>query len=345
MAPRIPQELRDLINLTREAIAAVDGVLGRFWRDVERVFLPFANRTMTREDRRGIMTAIDRIIGRVYGATQRAALVSDLFTTLVRVTDTASDLPFRRAVERVRGIVERRDPTWWQRIRGQASQRPNDPFLRVVAEFEHWDELGNRVIPRSVREGRLVRSRLLDPDRKWVDPKGYRLSQRVWANGREVRRDIDTILQNGIREGASADDIARKLRQYVSPEYAPVRYTADGRIIRKGPAARKAAKSATSAARRLARTEISRVFGVATVEAAKVTPGVIGIRWRLSARHSHQDECTDKAERNGYDLGPGVYPVDNVPQHPSHPNCLCCLLPETMSREAMLDDLIRRYGP
>lgn len=147
MAPRLPQEVRDLIDLTRRGWQAVDGVLGRFWRDIERVFAPFASRKLTDPDRRVIMREIDRIIARVYGATQRAALVSDLFTTLVRATDAASDLPFRRAVERVKSLVERRDPGWWQRIRGQAPLKPNDPFLRVVSALDG----------PVVQQGRLVR--------------------------------------------------------------------------------------------------------------------------------------------------------------------------------------------
>lgn len=334
MAPRLPQEARDLIDLTRRGIAAVDGVLGRFWRDIERVFLPFANRSLTREDRRGIMAAIDRIIGRVYGATQKAALVSELFVTMLRVTDTASDLPFRRAVERVRGLVERRDVTWWQRIRGQAPRRPNDPFLRVVAAVDG----------PVVQQGRLARSRLLDPQRRWIDGSPYRLSDRIWAQGREARRDIDAILREGIQQGASADDLARKLRQYIDPEFAPVRYTADGRIIRKGPAARKAAKSATSASRRLARTEISRVYNQAIAEAAKVTPGNIGLQYALSAQHPRDDECNPHADEDLYGLGRGVYPVDECPLPPRHPSCLCHVRQVVMSRDAMLDELVRRYG-
>lgn len=335
MAPRLPQDVRDLIDLTRRGIAAVDGVLGRFWRDVERVFLPFASRALTREDRRGIMAAIDRIIGRVYGATQKAALVSELFVTMLRVTDAASDLPFRRAVERVRGLVERRDVTWWQRIRGQAPQRPNDPFLRVVTALDG----------PVVQQGRLVRSRLLDPQRRWVDPKGYRLSDRVWKQGRDARRAIDARLVEGIRNGEDAVSIARDLEKYLNPSQQPTTILRNGKVVRRNQTRYPGRGGwGSSRARALARTEISRVYNAAVHEAGKVTPGATGAKWNLSAAHPLTDRCDDHASNHSPGMGKGEYTFDAFPTMPDHSNCLCFETIVTVSREDMLDLLVNRYG-
>jgi len=74
-------------------------------------------------------------------------------------------------------------------------------------------------------------------------------------------------------------------------------------------------------ARVIARTETVRAFRSSYVEHAAQRPGVVAIQWRLSNRHSIADECELYASQNLYDLGPGGYPPDAIPE--SHPNCLC----------------------
>lgn len=329
---------RDVGWIVYRAVMAVDGVFRSLAADVVRLV------TTTPPDRRSWLRAIDRLLDRAFGLTQRTALVSDLFGVIMAHTTSAAERPFLRAVERVRGIVNRRDPALWRRVVQRAPFVPDDPFLNVVSAFEYVDEFGNRIIPRSVRETRLARVRALDPQRAWVDGSRYRLSDRVWKQGRWVRRQIDDTLREGIRNGDSAVTIAKRLEQFLDPDAAPTRYTARGRIVRRNMTRRPYGAYGSSYARTLARTEITRVYGQAVIEAAKVTPGQRGVQWRLSAGHSHQDECDDNAHNHSEGMGPGEYLPNEVPRYPNHPNDICTLVPVMASRDDVVNEIIKRYG-
>src|SRR6185369_2876860 len=62
----------------------------------------------------------------------------------------------------------------------------------------------------------------------------------------------------------------------------------------------------------LARTEISRAHGAATIAASKANPFVQLIDWRVSMSHKDQDECDINAAN-------GPYEPDKVPRYPNHP--------------------------
>lgn len=187
---------------------------------------------------------------------------------------------------------------------------------------------------------RLLNARLFDPQRRWVDPGGYRLSDRIWRNGQRYRATIDAILREGIRRGDSAETIARKLRAFVNPEYAPIRYQKNGRVLRvKGVAQR---PNAASASRALARTEIQRVHGEGAKDRARAS-GAAGMRWRLSLNHPKIDRCDDHANADLHDMGKGVYPIDELPTYPDHPNCMCTLLPFHRPREETRSSIADKY--
>lgn len=331
-----PEE-RDLQRFVYAAIQRVDGVYRRFAGDVSRIVQLLGTGPLTHSQRRMAMRLIDRVIDRVFGGVQQAALRSELYNAILLSRDVAIDGPFARSVQRIRSIVERRNPAFWQRIVRQATPLSPDPFLRTVASFAVEGPVVNRA--------RAYRAGLLDPERRWVDPKGYTLSQRVWRVGRENRRRIDDILREGIRNGEDAVSVARRLEQYLNPDTAPTKYLKDGRIVRRNSTATPGRGGyGSSFARTLARTEVTRAHGMATIQAAKITPGNAGIRWRLSASHVDQDECNDLASADSYDLGPGVYLVSAVPTYPRHPNDMCALLQEMKSRDDVIADIIATYG-
>lgn len=323
-------EQRHLRDDVISGVRAVDAVFRRLSDDVLRIMGVMPSPLSLLAKRRA-MRLIDRVLDQTFGLTQRAALVSELFTVITRATEATALGVFDRAINRVRDAVESVRPGWWTRIVNGPVQTP---FTRVVADING---------PATVRQ-RAIRADYFDPQRRWVEPKGYRLSDRVWKGGREVRREIDRILQDGIRNGTSAVDLADQLERYLNPDKAPLSYRKDGRIIRKNTTRTPYGKAGSSYARALARTEIARSHGVAVIESAKVTPGVRGVQWRLSGSHPEPDECDDNASRDRYGLGAGVYPPDEVPRYPNHPNDICTLLPAMKSRADMLDELVKEYG-
>ena len=202
--------------------------------------------------------------------------------------------------------------------------------------------------PERAREN-LLRAYGFDSTSTWKDSRGYTLSTRIWRARREVRSQIDRVLREAIANGTDALEVADILEQYLDPALAPVRNSL-GRLIRnqkpvivtRAPG-RGGAGSAS--ARRLARTEITRAMGQATIMAGQANPFCEGIRWNLSTSHKDQDICDQHANADDYDLGRGVYPVESVPPYPSHPHDLCTLSQETTDDiDGVLSDLKRIYN-
>ena len=78
-------------------------------------------------------------------------------------------------------------------------------------------------------------------------------------------------------------------------------------------------------AERIARSEIAKAYRDAQVTDGIEDPDVVGWRSILSAGHPRPDICDFYAEANLYGLGPGVYPKDQPPPIPYHPNCMCSM--------------------
>lgn len=170
------------------------------------------------------------------------------------------------------------------------------------------------------------KARNYDDARTWVDPNGYRLSDRIW-NGREANREqINQILRDGVANRQDALVTAKQLEQFLNPAFAVTR-DEDGRIIKaesKGlmKTVRGRGGTGSHAARRLAVTEVSRAHAQEVGRVAQETPFAIGQRWNLSPQHPRTDGC-DVHTTNNVGLGPGVYPVDGFPRMPDHPWCMC----------------------
>jgi hypothetical protein len=178
--------------------------------------------------------------------------------------------------------------------------------------------------PRSIR---LQEFGSYDPFHLWVDPSGYRLSDRIWRDSIQIRSRIDALLDYHINRGTSAVQIARLLEEFLTPAGARRRtrtpYGTEG----------------SYAARRLARTEITAAAGRATMNASIANPFVDAMRWALSAANRCCDRCRDYAA--GGANGDGVYPLDQVPEYPAHPHEMCNLQPQTVSNAAELTEHLR----
>jgi len=152
----------------------------------------------------------------------------------------------------------------------------------------------------------------------WVDPNGYRLSDRIWRAGQRTRDKIDRVVNEGIREGWSSTQIADAVEGYLLPGRQAVRtkrpYDLD----------------ASFDAMRLGRTEISRAHAEASRLAAAANPYVTGMDFALSAQHPRRDICDDYATigmgggriREPYEKG-----AERLPVVDTHPQCLCFTLP------------------
>lgn len=68
----------------------------------------------------------------------------------------------------------------------------------------------------------------------------------------------------------------------------------------------------------ISRTEIARAQSFGNMEAWKQSGKVKTVDWLIGSDHDHDDECDENADASPFD-------IDDVPDHPAHPNCECIL--------------------
>lgn len=185
-------------------------------------------------------------------------------------------------------------------------------------------------------EERRRRAAALDDARTWVDPRGWRLSDRVWLARSTVRAAIDDALREAIRDGLPAAEVADRLERFLRPR---------ARLVRTATGVNPRYQGAGSySGRRLVRTEVSRAHAAATVQSAQVLgPLAQGLRFQLSPSHVRADRCDPLADHDE-GLGRGVYPVDAFPAPPRHPHCLCCASVVVVPRDEAVAVIRARYG-
>jgi hypothetical protein len=175
---------------------------------------------------------------------------------------------------------------------------------------------------------------IIDDTRIWVDPRGYRLSDRLWQGAAYDRRAIDAVLRRGVQGGTPVLEVAKQLEEFLTPE---------GRVSRtRYPTGR---GSGNAAARRLARTETSRAFNRASLEANAANPFVGASKWNLSGTHKDADACDDNASGHSSGLGPGEYKTGEFPRIPNHPHCRCYVTPVTAPTKDVVSKLIQGIDP
>lgn len=174
-----------------------------------------------------------------------------------------------------------------------------------------------------------------EPMHTWVDPNGYRLSDRIWRTGQATRDQLDALVSLGIRQGRSALDIARAVEAYLVPTETGIRT-----LRPYGP--RWQPDGAAYSAMRLARTEISRANNQAAYISAAHNPYCEGLD---IARSAHGDpDCQVCAQHATIDLsGTRVrdpYPLSNGHVPPWHPHCMCHTRP-AMASAAEVTQMLR----
>lgn len=129
---------------------------------------------------------------------------------------------------------------------------------------------------------------------------GANWSQRLWLNQDALKAQLDTILSTGLITGQSNQAMARQLRNQIKTTIKNHGYVAE----------------------RLVRTETARVQYQAQIDSIKAADYRY-VKWY--AEPGACRVCQRINDNDEYDLGYGVFPVDEVPQIPIHPNCRCSI--------------------
>lgn len=173
---------------------------------------------------------------------------------------------------------------------------------------------------------------------------GFTLSERVWNLSRNAKKEIEIILQNGIKEGKSAAEISKSLKGYLNePErlFRRVRNKETGelelsRAAQKYRPGQGVYRSAYKNAMRLARTEIKAAYHEAQWNAAQNTPLIVG--WQIVLSNNHTTLINGKPVpfKDICDELVGEYPK-SFKFRGWHPQCRCQMLPILAGTEEQKD--------
>lgn len=190
--------------------------------------------------------------------------------------------------------------------------------LKVVES--HADFIRDKVAPevfawlktRGERVFQLVAT--YDQPHFWVDPRGYRLSDRIYRAGLRTRQKLDSVVADGIRTGRSARAISKDVEAMLLPGRQSVRTS------------KPYGTDASYDGMRLGRTEITRANVTMQQAAGLMNPFVEGMDFVLSFKHRDFDICDSLASvgitggrlREPYPIATAPMPVIDT-----HPQCLC----------------------
>ena len=178
---------------------------------------------------------------------------------------------------------------------------------------------------------------------------GFSPSSRVWKSDDQSRKELEAIIQKGIMEGKSADEVSQSIRQYLNepdklfrrvrdPQTGDYRLSKAASEYHPGPGVY---RSAYKNAMRLARTEITAAYRESMWQSWQNNPLVIGIEIRLSNNHTVENAKTGErvALYDICDTLAGVYPK-TFRWTGWHPQCRCDLFPVLCSK-ADVKDIIK----
>lgn len=321
-----------LHETTARAVADVDAINRSLANALDEYVSSLGDDIITLRQQRAIMRRVERELSPRYGSTQALSRRSLMFRAIAENMAIEAGQTydgFFRALNREMRSV---DNAAWERVHDTLISSSGDTSTDLARIY------GAIHGPGDATE-RVLRASRFDPNRRWVDPNGYRLSDRIWKMGRDQRRAIDSIVKDGIRRGQGPVTLGRRLNEYLNPDYAPLRYTRDGRIVRRI----RGKPSGASAARRLARTELQHINHEATVTSVKAL-GIkgTGVQWALSIAHPKIDICDSLASSSSEGYPKGVYRPEEFPGVP-HAQCICSARPYMPSREDVLNQLSNQY--
>jgi hypothetical protein len=169
-------------------------------------------------------------------------------------------------------------------------------------------------------------------DRITKSGQGQNLSARIWRIENEGRNAINNVIMQGVTDGDSAWNMAKKLEEFLGAGLNCPRWTSTRLYGR--TASDKSAGDTTGLlsgndcdgrgvsynALRLARNEIQKAHALATDKLMASQPWVEKEQCHLSAAHPEPDECDDVISSG--ENGEGIYAVGTI-EYPLHPHCFC----------------------
>lgn len=178
---------------------------------------------------------------------------------------------------------------------------------------------------------------------------GWSLSKAIWGQTQNFNQKLSEIVAQGTATSKSAYEIAKDLEKYVSPTESKASRVIESWVNRKdskgnwilekdkngnpildakgNPIKKRYKKDfyfgeVDYNAQRLARTMVSHAYQQSFEAVNRNDPFVIGYKWLTSNFHGRVCSiCSDRATKDNFGLGSGVFPKDQLPL--DHPNGMC----------------------
>lgn len=219
----------------------------------------------------------------------------------------------------------------WQYAQDDHWHKLKTIFRKDLDILKQIDELRQRAEKYHVSRSKEARDYYLQKR------NGLSLSDRVWNIGKQLPTELDVMVQNAIKEGKSAQDLAGELKQYLKePErlFRRVRNPKTGKLewskaAKEYHPGQGVYRSSYKNAMRLARTEINIAYRYAEWQSYQNNFMIKGFEIRLSNSSNHCPVCERLA---------GIYPKWFL-WTGWHPQCMCYMVPVQISR----DDLLLRF--
>jgi hypothetical protein len=197
-------------------------------------------------------------------------------------------------------------------------------------------------IPKSIQTKYFTNN--ADARRSFVSRKinGLNLSDRVWNNTRQFKKELELSLELGLGKGKSADQLSTSIRQYLNePDKLYRRVRDKSGVLRLSKAAKAynpgqgVYRSSYKNAQRLTRNENNFAYETSQFEKRKQQDFIVGIEIKVSPSHVPSD---DKGGVCCICLQ-GRYPKDFDWTNKWHVNCLCTSLNILKTRHELDQDI------
>jgi len=200
-----------------------------------------------------------------------------------------------------------------------------------LAKTEKEREIFNKIRETATQSSRYKTAQSFYTEKR---EKGLNISDRVWNLAGNAKKEIEIIIQNGIKEGKSADDIQKSLKGYLNePEklFRRVRNKETGELewskaAQKYKPGQGVYRSAYKNAMRLARTELKAANCEAVWNSAQNNPLITGWKIVLSNNHTTLIDGVPKPFKDICDTLQGIYPK-TFKFIGWHPQCRCEMIP------------------
>lgn len=146
---------------------------------------------------------------------------------------------------------------------------------------------------------------------------GLKLSERIWNTSKKNKDALSDIILEGMATGRNTAEVGKAIEAYIENNKSVLSTMMEGAELKNVP------NNIHFLATRLASTEMVSAYGLASDGAALRSPGTVGMKYQLSNAHPCYDICDVICDADDYGLGQGCYPLEQLPQYPFHPFCLC----------------------